>query len=284
MTADRRVTTAAAGDRDPADPGEPATAQASLESVVARLGRGYRSIGDMVYDVMREAILSGAFSPGERLRQEALATAIGVSRLPVRAALVRLEAEGLVEFHPRRGYVVQKLTHREITEIYELRGLLETYALRKSMSTMTPERVARLRDLAAALDEEAEGEQFLDKRVLFYRELYDAANAPRLTEIIEGLRSSVGRYLLGWRVSRSGSGHATHGQLVEYVARGEVDQAERWLRRHLEEVSAGVDNLLYGDAEPDDVDDPDDADPVGRGPGEAGDTPGQVGQQQAGQK
>jgi DNA-binding GntR family transcriptional regulator len=256
MNADRRSTAGAASDAAPAQQ-QPGASAASFESVVARLGRGYRSIGDMVYDVLREAILSGAFSPGERLRQEALATAIGVSRLPVRAALVRLEAEGLVEFHPRRGYVVQSLTHREIVEIYELRGLLETYALRKSMATMTAQRVERLREFAAQLDAEAEGDLFLDKRVAFYRELYDADNSPRTTELIEGLRSSVGRYLLGWRVSHSGDGRPTHSQLVEHVAKGDTEAAERWLRKHLQEVSVGVDNLLYGDTPSGDADDPD---------------------------
>ena len=79
-------------------------------------------------------------------------------------------------------------------------------------------------------------------------------------ELIEGLRSSVGRYLLGWRVSHHGAGHATHGELVEHVANGDVDQAERWLRQHLAEVSAGVDDLLHGETptdEPDDANDPD---------------------------
>lgn len=244
MTSDGRTGSVAPDDAAPA-PG----AGNSLEAVVARLASGYRSIGDMVYEVLREAILSGAFSPGERLRQEALATAIGVSRLPVRAALLRLDAEGLVEFHPRRGAVVQTLTHDEITEIYELRDLLETYALRKSMQRMTPERIARLRELAEQLDAEAEGDPFVDMRVRFYRELYDAEGAPRLTELIEGLRSSVGRYLLGWRVSASGTNHGHHTQLVEHVAKGDVERAERWLRKHLREVSAGVDHILFGDAE-----------------------------------
>jgi DNA-binding GntR family transcriptional regulator len=222
----------------------------SLEAVVARLASGYRSIGDMVYEVLRESILSGAFTPGERLRQEALATAIGVSRLPVRAALVRLDAEGLVEFHPRRGAVVQTLSHEEITEIYELRDLLETYALRKSMARMTADRVALLRELADRLDDEAEGDPFVDMRVRFYRVLYDADGSPKLAELIEGLRSSVGRYLLGYRVSGSGGRRGHHGRLVDYVAKGDVDGAQRWLRKHLREVSAGVDQLLFGDVQP----------------------------------
>jgi DNA-binding GntR family transcriptional regulator len=224
-------------------------ARNSLEAVVARLASGYRSIGDMVYEVLRESILSGAFSPGEHLRQEALATAIGVSRLPVRAALLKLDAEGLVEFSPHRGAVVQTLSHDEIVEIYELRDLLESYALRKSMARMTPARIERLRELAAQLDAEAEGDPFLEVRVRFYRELYDADKAPRLIELIEGLRSSVGRYLLGWRVSDH-KGHGHHSELVEQVASGDVEKAEAWLRKHLKEVSAGVDNILHGDVDP----------------------------------
>ena len=224
----------------------------SLEAIAARLASGYRSIGDMVYEVLRESILSGAFSPGERLRQEALAAAIGVSRLPVRAALLRLDAEGLVEFSPHRGAVVQTLTHDEIAEIYELRDLLECYALRKSMARMTPERIARLREIAAELDDKAEGDPFLEARVRFYRELYDAENAPRLIELIEGLRSSVGRYLLGWRVSDV-NGHGHHSALLEHVAAGDVEQAEAWLRKHLREVGAGLDHILFGDVDPADT-------------------------------
>jgi DNA-binding GntR family transcriptional regulator len=238
----------AASDPERTTPAAPAAAQRSLDAVVARLASGYRSVGDMVYEVLREAVISGAFSPGERLRQEALATAIGVSRIPVRAALLRLDAEGLVEFHPRRGAVVQTLSHEEITEIYELRDLLEIYALRKSMARMTPPRIQELRALASALDAEEEGDSFVDLRVRFYRALYDAPNAPRLTEMIEGLRSSVGRYLLGWRVS--GGGHGHHAQLVAHVANGDVDKAEAWLRKHLREVSAGVDGILFGDVDP----------------------------------
>jgi DNA-binding GntR family transcriptional regulator len=226
-----------------------ADGRSSLEAVIARLASGYRSIGDMVYEVLREAILSGAFAPGERLRQEALATAIGVSRLPVRAALTKLDAEGLVEFSPHRGAVVQTLSHDEIVEIYELRDLLESYALRKSMERMTAQRVQRLRELAAQLDAEAEGDPFLELRVRFYRELYDAENAPRLIELIEGLRSSVGRYLLGWRVSDH-DGHGHHSVLVEHVAAGDVAKADQWLRKHLKEVSAGVEHILHGEVDP----------------------------------
>jgi DNA-binding GntR family transcriptional regulator len=230
------------------DKNERATGAASFEDIVARLADGYRSIGEMVYEVIRQAIISGAFAPGERLRQESLAAAIGVSRLPVRSALVQLESEGLVTFHPRRGAVVRSLTLAQIREIYETRELLESHALAKSMATMTPQRLKELRQLASAMDAEHEGGGFVDTRVAFYRALYDAENNPQLVEIIETLRSSVGRYLLGWRLS---TGHpGGHKQLVEFMRRGDLAAAQDWLKAHLEQVRRGVEEIVQDATSP----------------------------------
>jgi DNA-binding GntR family transcriptional regulator len=88
----------------------PARAQdRRFDEVVDRVTKGYKTRGQTVYAVLRTAILSGALSPGERLRQAALAEAIGVSRISVRTVLLRLEFEGLVHFHPGRGASVCSL-------------------------------------------------------------------------------------------------------------------------------------------------------------------------------
>ena len=209
--------------------------------VVDQLAGGYKTIGQMVYAVLREAIQSGAFAPGEWLRQESLAAAIGVSRIPVRTALLQLESEGLVNFHPHRGARVRTLSPAQINEIYRLRTLLESYALRLSMTKMTPERLRSLRELARQLDEQPEGGQFLDVRVNFYRELYDAENNPLLVEMIEELRSHVGRYLLSFRFD--GQHRSRHVELVSHVEAGDLTGAEAWLYSHLEAVRAGIQEL-----------------------------------------
>lgn len=221
-----------------------------LDKVVARLTVGYKTIGEMVYDVIRECITSGVFAPGERLRQESLAKAIGVSRIPVRSALMQLESEGLVSLHPRRGAVVRSLTVHQLREIYELREHLEPYALRKSMTTMTPARLVRLRKLAERLDKGHEGAEFLRLRVDFYRELYDSENNPQLVKIIEDLRSAIGRYLLGWRVS-AGVGGDTHAELVATVADGNGAKASKMLLGHLGQVRRGLESKIaeVGEAE-----------------------------------
>lgn len=219
-------------------------------AVVDRLAGGYRTISQMVYEMLKEAIVSGAFAPGEWLRQESLAGAMGVSRIPVRTALVQLESEGLIEFHPHRGARVRTLTSAQINEIFRLRALLESYALRQSMALMTPSRISELRALAQQLDAQPEGTQFLDARVRFYRELYDAQNNPLLVQLIEELRSHLGRYLLGIRLGDFHKRHR-HNELVGYVANGDVTGAESWLQEHLERVRRGIEELsLDGSAVP----------------------------------
>jgi DNA-binding GntR family transcriptional regulator len=213
-----------------------------LEELAARLTNGYKTIGEMVYEVIHESIVAGVFAPGERLRQEALATAIGVSRIPVRSALLQLESEGLVDFHPRRGAVVRSLTTAQLRELYELRELLEPYALEKSIATMTPDRVERLQTLASALYAEHEGQEFLELRITFYRELYNYELNPQLVKIIEDLRGAVGRYLLGWRVAQKHD--HSHRALADAVATGDVAEARKHLLAHLEQVREGLESLV----------------------------------------
>lgn len=232
--------------------------------VVDRLAGGYKTISQLVYEVLKEAIVSGAFAPGEWLRQEWLASAIGVSRIPVRTAIIQLESEGLVEMHPHRGARIRMLTVTQINEIFRLRAVLESYALHRSMAYLTPSRLAELKTLAQELDAQPEGGQFLDARVRFYRELYDAPHNPLLVQMIEELRSHLGRYLLGIRLDHHHE-HNQHAELVAYVARGDVAGAEAWLKAHLETVRRGIEALALEGAAPPTLSDANDTSPIAVG-------------------
>jgi DNA-binding GntR family transcriptional regulator len=219
---------------------------AGLRQLAAKFSTGYRSVGDMVYDILRDAILSGTLAPGQKLRQESLAETIGVSRVPVRSALIQLEADGLVELHDRRGAVVTSLSSEQIEEIYAMRSLLELHALRLSMGSMTPERVANLRELATVADAEEEGAGFVDARAAFYAELYGADKHPILWEHIQQLRLKVGRYVLGWRLVSADS--HSHENLIAAVEAGDADSATALLDAHLSSIRDGVLNLLAEEA------------------------------------
>jgi DNA-binding GntR family transcriptional regulator len=219
---------------------------AAFSSIVSRRGRQFQTVGSMVYEVIREGILTGVFPPGERLRQDALAEAIGVSRIPVRSALIQLESDGLITFHPYRGAVVNRLTVAEMREIYEIRGLLEAHALRKAMDSMTPERLERLEQLARELDEVDDGEAFLEQRTAFYHELYD--HQPQLVALIEKLRTDAGRYWLDRHVdSVRRPGERDHLDVLKFLRTGDVEGAVQSLQEHLERVGNQLIALMEAD-------------------------------------
>lgn len=209
----------------------------AFRSIIDRHGRQFRTVGDMTYGVIRESILKGVFEPGERLRQDQLAGLIGVSRIPVRSALLQLESEGLITFHPYRGAVVNKLTVDEMREIYELRALLEAHALRKAMGAMTPERVEHLEDLARELNAITDGEEFLDRRMDFFRELYGGVHQPRAVGMIERLRAEAGRYWLERKVDYvRRPGERDHMQVLGFIRNQDTEGAIHWLQNHLATV------------------------------------------------
>ena len=218
-------------------PDETTDVEGAFRTIVDRNSRQFRTVGDMVYEVLRESILTGVLQPGERLRQDALAEAIGVSRIPVRSALLQLESDGLITFNPYRGAVVNKLSADEMREIYELRALLESHALRKAANAMTPERLEHLREIALELNEIQDGETFLNRRNAFYRELYDRDHQARTVDLIERLRAEAGRYWLERKVEYvSRPGQRDHVHLIDFIEEGDIDGAVDWLQQHLRHV------------------------------------------------
>ena len=101
----------------------------------------------MVASVLREAIITGHLRANEPLPQDEIAAQLRVSHIPVREALRQLESEGLVTYQPNRGATVSALTSEEIREIYEIRVILETAAIRRAATRLTPLQLAAARAL-----------------------------------------------------------------------------------------------------------------------------------------
>lgn len=202
----------------------------SLEEIEERFSGWSRALGEGVYAAIREAIPSGFLSPGERLRQEALATSLNVSRVPVRTAPAQLEAEGLISFHPRQGAIVRTLNPAQVREIYSLRWILEVHALVLSMDTMTPPRSERIVVLAAVLADPRDGGDRFDARAASYHEISDVTNNPLLVKLIHDLRGRVGLYLLGNRLDDDAH---LHKEFVRHVTSGDKERAEAWLAAHI---------------------------------------------------
>jgi DNA-binding GntR family transcriptional regulator len=152
---------------------------------------------DLIAESLRVEILRGEIEPGQALRQEELAERFGVSRLPVRDALLRLEAQGLVHVYPNRGAFVISLSADEVTEIYEIRILLEGDIIERAVPRMTPEHWRRIDAAHAESTRTAGGPEWIEGDWRFHRTLYEAAARPRQLATIENLRSTVARYSSG---------------------------------------------------------------------------------------
>jgi DNA-binding GntR family transcriptional regulator len=210
---------------------------AVLQSLAERHQRAFPTVSDMVYEIIRDGILQGAFAPGERLRQDELAAAIGVSRIPVRSALMQLDAEGLIDFHSYRGALVTDVSIDDMREIYEIRALVEPHALRKAMRTMTPERLEQLERLARELNDIEDGVRFLERRIGFFTELYSGGEQPLMVELIGRLRMRSGRYWLERDLEYVlEPSERAHVQILGFLERGDAEGGARWLQGHLEHL------------------------------------------------
>lgn len=207
----------------------------SIDEIARAAQSQYRTVEEMVVAAIREAVLTGIYGPGDKLPQEKLAQALGASRIPVRAALRQLEAEGLVVFSPHRGATVRTLEPADVQEIYELRILLETFAVRSAIDKVSPEEIDELEEIVRELDRLREGQEWLALRERFYSRLYTIAQKPLAAELIAKLRADVGRYWLSLRLVDHSS--TTHHVIIDAIRAGDAQHAESWFTEHLTSVS-----------------------------------------------
>jgi DNA-binding GntR family transcriptional regulator len=197
------------------------------------------SIPDIIYRQLRRDIGRGVYRPGP-IRIRPLAERFGVSATPVREALRRLEAEGLVTLR-KNQIVVNALAENELREIFAIRAELESFALRRGVKTIQndPNLVAELEQLVAAMDRyDRDPEDWRAANENFHMKIYHAAGMPRLSSMIDSLWIAVEPYLRLY-VSTAGSLRASqeqHRAILEHLRVGRAKAASDVLRKHLEET------------------------------------------------
>ena len=207
--------------------------------------RIFQTRDEFVADRIREAILSGYLKPGQKLDQNEIAELLNVSRSPVREALRRLAAEGLVRMYPHRGAVVAELSPEELEEIYFIRGVLEGLAARLAAPRMDDDRIATLRAILEELESVSDPDRWLELNRRFHHTIYQAANRPRLLSIIENLRNTSAPYILQYIASSHHMEEAreSHRHILEACEKRDGPLAEEETRKHLKAVCDGV--LVY---------------------------------------
>jgi len=154
----------------------------------------FRTKGELVYEHLRREILAGSYSPGTRVSISAVARDLGVSDIPVREGVKRLEAEGLLEFEPHKGAVVTRPNAQEIEELFAIRAELEGLAVRRAAETVTEEQLQEIRgilDEMEAAEQKGDVEEYARLNREFHLSIYDAQPYRRLFQMIRNLWDST---------------------------------------------------------------------------------------------
>lgn len=196
---------------------------------------------ELVYNVLRENIMSGNLEPGKRLVIKKIAQELGVSEIPVREAIRSLEAQGLVTMAPHAGAQVAKFNAHDVEEIMELRSILEGYAARTAIPNITGEVLAQLKDYLNQMKKRADEGDFVEFGVLnrkFHQIIYELTPNKRLYRMITDILNEFERTrsVFGLSKKRSEDSLKEHTAILEALVEGDGDRVERLIREHRQAV------------------------------------------------
>jgi DNA-binding GntR family transcriptional regulator len=229
-----------------------------MSSGLSRLGElvvaaGYRTLADKAFSALHDAILRGDLQPGQRLTIEDLAGLLGMSPMPIREAVRRLDGVGLVENVPHRGARVTELSVEDLRDVYDVRLALEPLAIRRAAERLTDADAALAVERFEALDALADSDSTDSwaAHTAFHFALYEPARSKWLVRLIRPLWESSERYRMASPIRRTLSARRDeHRRILEALLDRDPDAAALALHAHLTTTATvvaralGVDELF----------------------------------------
>lgn len=213
----------------------------------------YTDLTEQTYRVLRDRILSRQLKPGDKISVPDVARGLGVSRTPVTDALKRLAGEGLVRIVPRRGTFVTELTARDVVEFFEIRQLVELYAVECVIRAGEIDRflqeieqsMARMRR-AMTNGDYGDYEAFMDGDRDLHLRLVSYTRNERLIDIYTSMNvhMQVARAHYLGSVENARQAQAEHDAFVSALRTGDLDRAKEALSKHISNVKARILSLL----------------------------------------
>ncbi|MGB9700938.1 MAG: GntR family transcriptional regulator [Thermodesulfobacteriota bacterium] len=205
-------------------------------------------ISDQIYEHLKEKIICGDFRPGERLKQIPVAKELKISRLPIRDAFRRLEQDELLERLPQGGVRVTIIKEETIKEVFEIRKVLEAYALKVACSKITEEEINFLKDLrdqaqgildSKELSQETKRRKLFELNSRFHELIYRSTGSTYLLKILSHLRNIVSRLrYLGLRTFDTWREvWEEHSALIDYLEKRDKKGAVKLIKKHLNHAS-----------------------------------------------
>lgn len=212
---------------------------------------------NIAYETIRSLIFRNEIRPGEQLKEEELAVLCGVSRTPIRDALVRLESEFLVEKRDNQRSFVANPSRDDIDELFALRAMLEGHAAARAAERTSLELVARLQNSLNSVQNDQSVKAFLSHNADFHKIIIEAAGSKRLASMLERLISQpvVHHTAYAYSEGQIARSIAEHKELLEAIERGDAEWARSVMTGHIRrafhvysETLAGLSDVRCDDA------------------------------------
>jgi len=206
---------------------------------------GYKPLGNIVYESLKESILNGSLKPGEKLMESRIAEDLGVSRTPVREAIRKLEKEKYVKMIPRKGAYVEDLTMEDILEVLEIRIVLEGLASKLAARNISEEMKDRIRKNMENFDSassELDRKELISLDEKFHHIIYQSSGNKKLNEIVRELQDQFQRFRLSYfsELSSYMKLANSHNKLYQAIIDGDEEAAEDYAKEHIEEIRDNI--------------------------------------------
>jgi len=196
-----------------------------------------RLMSEEIADILRENIISGNINPGEKVNEYQVAKLLNISRPPVREAFRLLVAEDLITLIPRKGAFVSKMSSQEVQEIYEMKSMMESFALRLAIPIMNEKDISEIDLILNLMEKEIKGNNFKKIQRLnieFHRRIIKMSKNQKLIHFYESIVLPIRRYQriglsapISWKTSLQ-----EHECIVEAIQSRNIELAEELTREH----------------------------------------------------
>jgi DNA-binding GntR family transcriptional regulator len=189
----------------------------------------FTSLSDQVYDYLRRQMNQGELIPGSTINIGEIAKQLGISKTPLRDALIHLELEGFVSILPRRGVQVNELTIADVKNAYDAVGLVESFIISSCIDKITPAHIQKLEELNMQMIEDIQAGDFSDifeKNLEFHNVYIDVSDNEMLKKFIMPIKHRLydfprQNYIKEWELRNS----EEHAQLIEFLKQGNGSKA-----------------------------------------------------------
>ena len=203
------------------------------------------SLGNKIFDILRDRILNEEYEHGQKLNELALANELKISRTPIREALKQLELEGLVESIPNKGVYVKGFSPRDIDDMFEIRCALEGLAIQLAIDRMDEEHLAKIKDVFELMEfytVKKDQEKINDLNILYHETIYQATQSQYFEQLLKDVHyyvSVTSRHSIT-QPERLETAIQEHRAILNSIVAGDKELAKDTIQKHIRKTQTLV--------------------------------------------